>query len=422
MKIASLVEATEALRPFIPNVQQTDWSFALEDMKVLLQELDNPQDSCKVIHVAGTSGKTSTSYYIAKMLQLSGKQVGLTISPHVDSLNERIQINGSPLSEVEFCELLGEFMSLPAVSKSTPSYFGLLVAFAFWVFARKGIDYAVVEVGMGGRLDATNTITRDDKIAVITDIGMDHTDMLGDTLTAIAGEKAGIIQPNNVVFSARQVAEVAEVIKRTCEAQHARLYVASEEDIAHAPKQLPLYQRLNWALARKTIMYVQKRDELVELAEEQWQASTHIQVPGRMEVFHIDGKTVITDGAHNAQKMKALVASIQAQYPNTPIAGLVSFVKGKDTLVDDCMEEISKVVSRLIVTEFSVAQDAYKHAIPAEILATSAEKASIKAEVITDNIHAIDTLLQQPEPVLLVTGSLYLLSQIRPLLKERANK
>ena len=184
-QIHTLAEANLALRPFY-DYSRT--AYTLDVMKALMEHLGNPQNQLRVLHVAGTSGKTSTAYYCAALLKEAGKKVGLSVSPHVDTVNERLQINGQPMPEAEFCKVLSEFLDVVAESGIKPSYFELLVAMTYWEFARQKVDYAVIEVGLGGLRDGTNVIERADKVCLITDIGLDHTEILGHTLTKITGE------------------------------------------------------------------------------------------------------------------------------------------------------------------------------------------------------------------------------------------
>ena len=415
MRFNNAAEVTAELAKFIPQLKVNSWVFALEQMKDLMAALGNPQEKVKVIHVAGTSGKTSTAYYITEMLRQAGKKVGLTVSPHVDTVNERIQLNGQPLPEAEFCELFGEFMDLPVLQNFKPSYFGLLVAFAFWVFAKKDVDYAVIEVGLGGRLDASNVITRADKVSVITDIGLDHIDLLGDNIVAIAGEKAGIIQKGNQVFMAKQDDEIVEVMQGKADAVDATLMVLQPAD---APTSLPLFQQRNWSLARAVVDYVAQRDGFT-FNQEQAAASAKVSIPGRMERTQYSGKTIITDGAHNSQKIIALCDSIKQLYPGQKLAAVVSFAQGKDTSLDESMAALHEVVSSLIVTSFKATQDVPKQPLELATLQTAAQKAGIaNVEVIEDPQAAFRALLQKPDKLLLVTGSFYLLNHIRPLIKE----
>ncbi|MEI7682740.1 MAG: Mur ligase family protein [Candidatus Saccharibacteria bacterium] len=415
MKISNLSQVATVLHDYIPKFQSVNWSFALDDMKALMNELGNPQEKVKIIHVAGTSGKTSTCYYISDMLQRTGKTVGLTVSPHVDNINERVQLDGQPLPEAEFCRLFGEFVDLPAVKNNKPSYFGLLVAFAYWVFASQAVDYAVVEVGLGGRLDATNIIKNPNKIAVITDIGLDHTAMLGHDVVTIAGEKAGIIQAGNLVVMNRQGQPVLDAVKRRADKVGASLGVM---EVVKAPKQLPLFQQRNWCLARAAVELLAERDSFL-FTDSQAKASAQTIIPARMEIKSIGNKTLIFDGAHNNQKILALCKSVKEKYTDQKIAAIVSFSHDKNDNLDEKMLALHAAIDHLIITTFQVEQDLPRWSIDSELVKSSAIKAGIKSlEVVPEPVKALAVLRDRPETVLLITGSFYLLNLIRPLIKE----
>lgn len=411
MEITNLQQAAVVLHDYIPQIQSHDWTFALDDMKALMRELGDPQEKIRIIHVAGTSGKTSTCYYIANMLHRAGRSVGLTVSPHVDTVNERVQINGQPLAEAEFCQLLGQFIDLPAVQAHRPSYFGLLVAFAYWVFAQKQVDYAVIEVGLGGRLDATNVIQNPQKVAVITDIGLDHTELLGHDLATIAGEKAGIIQPGSQVFMAQQAVEVMQVIQ-------ARTQQLSLVSITNPPAELALFQQRNWSVAKSVVSYLAQRDNF-SFSDEQALASAQLTIPGRMETLQIGEKLLIMDGAHNGQKVTALCQSLAQKYPDQKLATLISFAQGKDSSLEESMKALKTVADDLIVTAFKVEQDVPKQAIDPTTVAEFAQQAGFTRVTIAPKpSEAFANLLAQKSSILLITGSFYLLNHIRPLVKE----
>src|SRR5688572_10716165 len=154
----TFLEANEVLRQFWPELLSRRDVYTTETMVELMDYLGNPQDKLKIIHVAGTSGKTSTCYYSAALLKAAGKKVGLTVSPHVDEINERVQIDLVPMPEEAFCRDMTEFLGLVKKSELEPSYFEVLLAFAYWEFVRHRVEYAVIEVGMGGLTDATNVV------------------------------------------------------------------------------------------------------------------------------------------------------------------------------------------------------------------------------------------------------------------------
>lgn len=212
--LVSGMEAGKRGRRFLASLTRWDGrgGFSLEPIQRVLVSLDNPQDKVPIIHVAGTNGKGSTSVMLSAIFGQEGKRVGLTISPHLNQVNERIVIDGLPVSDDLFevsadairwgCEKTGESLS----------YHEALTAMAFFAFCEEGVELSVIEVGLGGRLDASNVIKKP-LVSVITSIGLDHTDILGSSEEAIAAEKAGIIKPgSHVVVGARVSNEAFGVI------------------------------------------------------------------------------------------------------------------------------------------------------------------------------------------------------------------
>ena len=226
--IRTIGEALATLHTYIPAPGMMAKNYTLDRMQQLMALLGHPQDSYKSIHIAGTSGKTSTAYFVSGLLQTAGAKVGLTVSPHIQSITERIQINGEPIADDLFVHYLNMLLAKLEDSAITPTYFELLVALAFLVFREEDVDYAVIETGLGGLLDGTNVITRQDKVCVITDIGLDHTDVLGATVEEIALQKAGIVQPGTTLILQHQ----AETIEQTITDE---AYRRGAEEVVIAP-------------------------------------------------------------------------------------------------------------------------------------------------------------------------------------------
>jgi dihydrofolate synthase/folylpolyglutamate synthase len=391
--------------------------YTLDTMRQLMEVLGNPQNRCRVLHVAGTSGKSSTSYYLAALLRATGASVGLCTSPHILEVNERVQINLEPLAEEPFCKGLSEFWDIATGTGLRPSYFEMLVAFAYWEFDRRHLDYVVMEVGVGGLLDGTNVVDNENKVCIITDIGLDHTKLLGSTIPEIAAQKAGIIQPHTDVFMYEQGKDVMEVVQQRCALQQARLHTVQTSD-AFAGYGLPLFQQRNLRLAQEVVAYVLQRDGRPPLAPRQLQSASQVLVPGRMETFHIGEKILIIDGAHNEQKMTALTSSITAAYPDQPVAVLLSVVHGQDERWRKSLGVLLPSVSSCIVTSFhQEADDRIKSSVAAEDIAAYVRSISDTSLQVEPDVEKAFTLLQQSkEPILLVTGSLYLLGDVLRLL------
>lgn len=414
--IHNFEEANDLLRGLYENYLtgvSADF-YTLDTMTALMELVGNPQDTLQVLHVAGTSGKTSTSYYLASLLKTTGASVGLCISPHIIEVNERVQVNLKPMPEREFCDALGQFWDLATSTGLRPSYFEMLVAFAYWEFARRNLDYVVMEVGVGGLLDGTNVIHSENKICVITDIGLDHTKLLGDTIPKIAAQKAGIIQQGNQVFMYEQGSDVMDVVRGRCAEKEATLHTTTPTtDLSHLG--LPLFQQRNLHLAQTAVSYALERDGRPPLADAQVKDAAHIVIIGRMETFRIKDKVLLIDGAHNEQKMTALVGSIQAAYPGRQIAALVSAVHGHDERWRRSLDVLLPNLTACIVTSFHQEHDdRIKTSVPADDIGGYLHNAypDLPISIEPDVIKAFEMLMKTKEPVVLVTGSLYLLSDV----------
>jgi dihydrofolate synthase / folylpolyglutamate synthase len=417
MKISSLADAEKILQEFVPKVSTyTGDNMTLDRMFPLLVSLDNPQNKLKVIHVAGTSGKTSTSYYIASQLRESGKKVGLTVSPHVDRITERIQIDGKPVSDEKFCHDLGVFLDLISGKSANLSYFELLIAFVYWVFERESVDYAVIETGMGGLLDGTNVATNTDKICVITDIGFDHMHILGNTLSEIAAQKAGIIQKKNRVFMYRQSDEVMMRIEERVASQNSSLQYFTYSNLLNTYGKnvdlLPDFQKRNWLLAEQVVRAVAGRDAF---QYKQIKHPENIIVPGRMDTRILsDSSILIMDGAHNAQKVCTFVSSFKAVYPNRKATIMLALKKGKE--YREVIDSLLPIAGSFILTTFDTTQDLPATSQNPEKIADYCSDLDVFSEVVADNREALVTLLNKKSDIKLIVGSFYLLGQVRNFL------
>lgn len=420
MPITNLTEANALLAGYVPGPKVANTPYKLERMQKLMQALGNPQEKYKIVHIAGTSGKTSTAYYIAALLKEAGKKVGLTVSPHIDDVNERVQIDLKPMGEKQFCAGLSEFVELIKKTDIKPTYFELLVAFAFWEFARAKVDYAVVEVGLGGLLDGTNVIEQTGKVCVITDIGLDHTNVLGASLAEIAAQKAGIIQKGNKTFIYRQAPEVMHAVEQRCLEQNARLGVIEPQVDETIAKNLPAFQRRNWNLAYQVFNSIEPKNKLTR---KQLLHTTKTYVPARMEIIKKKEKTIVLDGAHNAQKLRALVSSIKEKFPDQKAAMLFTLADGKNLDVEAAVLELKPITERVIITTFDGQQDLPKHSIsPEQILAACEQVVLGEVKIIKDPKKAFNELQKSKQDLLVVAGSFYLLNHIRPLIFDKGGQ
>ncbi|WP_342647753.1 folylpolyglutamate synthase/dihydrofolate synthase family protein [Mucilaginibacter sp. CSA2-8R] len=238
--------------PMFTRVGASAFKKDLTNTVALCAKLDNPQHKFKSIHIGGTNGKGSTSHMLAAVLQTAGYKTGLYTSPHLKDFRERIRINGEMISEQEVVDFVAQHQS--DFETIEPSFFEMTVALAFDAFARHQVDIAVIEVGLGGRLDSTNIITP--LFSVITNIGWDHMNMLGNTLPLIAGEKAGIIKPGIPVIIGERQPEVADVFTKTAAENEAPIMFASDQwDV------VPLVQQAKDSTGQQSLLDVTVRSK-----------------------------------------------------------------------------------------------------------------------------------------------------------------
>lgn len=399
MNLTSFTEVEQVLKPYVRRAHAAGFAdITTEQTRRLAEAVGRPHEKLKVIHVAGTSGKTSTCYGIRALLEAACCQTGLTVSPHMVSIAERVQVGGAPLGEAAFCRYFSEFIGEVEASGLRPSYFELMIVFALWVFDRERVDYAVLETGLGGLHDSTNICRRADKVCVITDIGLDHTHVLGATLPEIAAQKAGIIAPANHVLMYRQTPEVMRVIERVTQQQ------ATLEQLV-APEVADFRER-NYQLAEQACRFVLGRDG----REFTGMSAGDIAVPGRLQRLRRGDTTIIVDGAHNAQKAQALVATLAREYPGERFAVVLAMKQGKE--YPPVIRLLAGSASRAVVTRFRGEQDTAQGAIDPGVLRREFAAQGVAAIVAEDLVGAIDLLAQAGEPKILVTGSLYAAGEV----------
>ena len=285
----------------------------LTNVQLLMDELGRPEKQLQCIHVAGTNGKGSCSHMLASVLQEAGFKVGLYTSPHLKDFRERIKIDGVMLPENIVCDFVNQHQSF--FEANDMSFFEMSVGLAFDYFAKEKIDIAIIEVGMGGRLDATNVITP--LVSVITNIGLDHTQFLGNTLAAIAAEKAGIIKSNIPVVIGEYTTETQPIFLATAKANQSQLYFASDVIATTFPSDLiGDYQIQN----KKTVMQtlsVLSQHTAFNTTESHWtkglsQVMKNTGLQGRWQQLETSPK-IICDTAHNTHGLSIVLNQIQKE-------------------------------------------------------------------------------------------------------------
>ena len=297
----------------------------LSRMEDFLNYLNQPQDQIKTIHVAGTNGKGSTTHMMASVLQQHGLRVGLYTSPHLNDFRERIKINGKPIDKVFVVDFVQKHRAY--FESHSLSFFEMTVGLAFSYFSKKKVNIAVIEVGMGGRLDGTNLIFPE--LSVITNIGFDHTQFLGNSLQAIAGEKAGIIKSRTpVVIGATQV-ETQAVFMEKAKALKAEIIFADQMDATPFESDLKgTYQRQNIQTAKVGLQHLRGFDlhpKKIEKGLMNVVANTGIQ--GRWQVLS-DAPMIVADIAHNKEGLQYTIPQIQS-HSYGQLHLVLGFVKDK---------------------------------------------------------------------------------------------
>ncbi|MGI2295521.1 bifunctional folylpolyglutamate synthase/dihydrofolate synthase [Paenibacillus sp. GXUN7292] len=421
----------------------------LDRIEQMMELLGNPQRRLKFIHVAGTNGKGSTCSFLANILQKSGYDVGMFTSPYITKFTNRFQYNGADIEEGTLLQLANQLKPIVEVMAQTelgsPTMFEVSTALAILFFAKVTYpDYVVWETGLGGRMDVTNIVRP--VISVITNVGHDHMDRLGNSIVEIAAEKAGIIKSGTPIVSAVEQPEVIEVIRETAIRNKSTLYLLgekfsetmlSEEQDKQTfrfegpfrtmePLSITLngaHQRKNAAVAIMVIEVLRQYDALVVEDEALMEGLSQAAWPGRLEMISQNPRLLI-DGAHNPEGAESLAAALKNTYRYDRLHMMIAMLDNKNHR--DTLKHILPLVDTLIVTEPD-----YRMKKSAEQLAQLIEEmrnelpvsADFKLEVEPDWQAALSKLKQLTEETDLgvVTGTLYLIADVRSLVLFNSN-
>ena len=408
MKFASMRDATYFLEKLIAHPPKKHNRLAY--VAHILETLGSPQNQIPAIHIAGTSGKGSTAYYATSLLNRAGYTTGTLVSPHIANVAERSLINGQTLPEQEYLHYFQAFANLCVAHNLHRSYFEFLTIFSFWLFKKIDVNYIIIEVGIGGRLDTTNVISRSPTVRVITDIGLDHTELLGNTLTEIAQEKAGIIHQNDSTVMNRQTSEIEMVVRQRAESQFSQFSIASPI-IDDFLKILPDFQQRNWTLAYCAVEKRLALDEKPSLPKEVLEKSVHITIPGRLEKRNVNGVNIIFDVAHNPQKIRALIDSLRKLYPDKKPIFVVAFGQNKHSSLAESLAIIDNLAQLAYATTFSANYGKNHCNIQPENIRHVMKSA---VEIEHNPNKALEKAIKkarQLDTYVVVTGSFYLVSE-----------
>ena len=386
----------------------------LSYIRRILQQLNNPQDNVKTIHVTGTNGKGSTSYYLSNLLQKAGQKTGLFVSPYIYEFNERIQLNGKNISNNDLIKIANEIETAIEILKKDDPNFSLVtfeyeVALAFQFFAQENCDYAVIEVGIGGEHDKTNVIIPE--VSVITTIVLDHEKIIGPTLKDIAEEKSGVIKSNKPVVLGNVPQNVLEILLNKAQSENSKSFLLGRDfQIKIMPDVIeyqdsknlynfalrPLVEAYDIGVAVQAIQLLQLDLDRKKIEE----AINETRIPGRYDVIQTSPE-IIVDGAHNLQAMENLLNLVRKKKKGQ-IYVLLGMMKDKD------LGPVTKLFKDEKVT---LTRIDYPRAARLEDFPKEAQKEFEYKENFEEAYTSLKNKLQADD-MLLVTGSFYLVGAV----------
>jgi dihydrofolate synthase / folylpolyglutamate synthase len=405
-------------------------NFNLDRMRTLLKKMGNPHDQFRTVHIAGTKGKGSTATMVAAMLMANGYKVGLYTSPHLVDIRERIVINSEMISAGDFARLVRQIEPIALRMKPTPTYFDALTAVAFKYFAEQKVDIAVIETGLGGRLDSTNVITPE--VTAITSISKDHMAQLGPTLSHIAAEKAGIFKSGIPALTVIQDPDVENVLKAHAETAGTTLDITgktidfsyrfestrmlgahnrvclttSTSKFEHiAVPLLGEHQAINCGLALSIIDRLKTRGIAINDSRAM-EGLSKVNISGRMEVLNQTPR-VIADGAHNAASLDALIKAIGQHIRYDSMVVIFGCCGDKD--VPGMLERITSGADKVIFVKVNNIRTADPHELAARYVELYGKMAQV-ADTLEDAL-AIAYRAVTKEDLICITGSFYLVGE-----------
>lgn len=406
--------------------------FTLDNIKELLKIFGKPQDKLKIIHITGTNGKGSVASFIASALRENAYKVGKFTSPYITNIREEIEINNEEISEEDFAKLATEVREKVEEldeKKIFVSGFEILTSIAYIYFARNNLDFAVMEVGMGGRVDATNVMKK--SIPVFCHISLDHANILGDTIGKIAHEKGGIIKENSKVFSYPQEVEARAELKKLSKEKNSDFYEFSQDEVEilssneegnifnfrnHKNVEISLigdHQALNASLALMVLDFLKKDYGLDE--EKIKVGLKKAKNIGRTECLSKD-PLIIIDGSHNLDSIERIEESVKKFSYNKLILGF-SLLKDKDH--DHILKKIENIADKIVLTEI----DSDRHTDLKELEAEFKKFSKKEIYPIKNREEAVEKTLSLAGEgdMILWCGSLYLIKDIRKIILEKLN-
>lgn len=427
----------EALE-YISQTNKFGIRLGLENIGKLLELLGNPQETLNIIHVAGTNGKGSVCSFVSNILRECGYKVGLYTSPYLETFTERIRVNGENIPQddvARIIELIKEKIDIMVEQGyAYPTEFEVVTAMAFYYYSEQNVDFVALEVGLGGRYDATNIITKS-LVSVIASISLDHTGILGDTIEKIAYEKAGIIKENGVVLVYDQTDEVKNVIKSVCNEKKAQYIEVNFDDINIKKSDIDsqiydctvmkeIYKDLeikligehqinNSILAMSVIKYLKDINKLEKISEESIRKGLiNTKWPGRIEKIK-ENPIFIIDGAHNEDGAKSLAKALNKNFKDRSLTLLIGMLEDKDidSVLNILLPHFNKVITTTPNNPRAINSDILKEKVLKYV-----DDVTSKHEIEDAVNYTLET--SNKDDVIISAGSLYMIGTVRTLVKK----
>ncbi len=411
------MDSYDQARAYLYALKNRGSKFGIERMARLVEELEHPQRKFPVIHVAGTNGKGSVCAMLEALYRDNGYKTGLYTSPHLVHLGERVQVDREPLNEEQICRALSHLRPTAervaaADAELHPTFFEFITAMAFQRFAESSVDIALIETGLGGRLDATNVV--DPELSIITSISYDHMEQLGSTLARIAEEKAGIIKPGRPVLMGCLPDEAAEVVRRVAAERGCLCHSVREHYEANSLPKTNLvgnFQRWNAALALLAVELLQDKFPVAQTG-----ALKRIEWAGRWQRLEVAGRQVILDATHNPEGAEALRGNLERLVAENGCRPII--VAG--TLGEDRARGLMRAVAPF-AAELHLVEPRQDRSTPREFL-ESCLPADCSFPVRQSEVSHLfpapgECTLGQPGDSIVVTGSIYLIGEVLELLQ-----
>ena len=414
---------------WLNSFQKFGIKLGLERIKYICKKLGNPQDKYQIIHVGGSNGKGSVCQFLSSILCLNGYRVGVYTSPHLQRFSERFVVNGQEISEKEIASLVEKIKPIVKEMKDNPTFFEVTTAMAFQYFSDKNAEYAIIEVGLGGRFDATNIVNP--LVSVITNVSLEHQDRLGKKIEEIAFEKAGIIKKKVAVVTAASGKALELIKKKLIENNNSAIFVDEnfyekvsggidwQQYLIHGVlkdynlrfQMLGTFQGENLAIAIATVEALQRNGVFITY-ESIVKGAECTKYIGRMEILDFE-PILLLDGAHNIAGISALKKSIEKDFVFRKLILVIGILSDKN--IDEMLEIITPIADLIIVTKSGNERACNPVVLKDKVIKTGFKKEIVVKEKLKDAIVYSKSVAKKDD-LIIITGSLFTVGDARDIL------